>query len=329
MAPSFSMPPEWTPHERTLMCWPARADMWGSLLAEAEASHAEVANAIAAFEPVLMAVRPEQAAAARAACSAEVELFEVALDDSWSRDSGPIVVVDGAGGRAGVDFGFNAWGEKFPPWGDDAAFSARVLDFLGIERVDATDLVLEGGSIAVDGSGALYTTEQCLLHPKRNPSLSRDEIAARLCDELGSSRVVWLGRGLVEDDDTDGHVDNICAPVSPGHVLLQTVADPADPNHEPAQENADRLRAAGVTVTELELLPRLDWSGPPTVVPYTNFYVCNGAIIVPIADPATDEEALARIASLYPGREAIGIPGATLAKGGGGIHCITQQIPAA
>jgi agmatine deiminase len=302
--------------------------MWGPLLEEAEASHAEVANAIAAFEPVLMAVRPEQAAAARAACSEAVELFEVPLDDSWSRDSGPIVVVDGAGRRAGVDFGFNAWGEKFRPWDDDAAFAARVLDRLGIERVDATDFILEGGSIAVDGSGALYTTEQCLLHPKRNPSLSREQIEARLCEALGVSRVVWLGRGLVEDDDTDGHVDNILAAVSEGRVLLQTVADPADPNYEPAQENLERLRATGVTVTELELLPRLDRPGPPTVVPYTNFYVCNGAVIVPTADPSTDEEALTRIAALYPGREPVGIPGATLAKGGGGIHCITQQIPA-
>jgi agmatine deiminase len=327
MAAPFSMPPEWTPHERTLMCWPARADMWGSLLPAAEASHAEVANAIAAFEPVLMAVRPEQAAVARAACSEAVELFEVGLDDSWSRDSGPIVVVDGSGGRAGVDFGFNAWGEKFAPWDEDAAFAARALERLGVERIDATDFILEGGSIAVDGSGALYTTEQCLLHPKRNPSLSREEIGARLVRELGVARVVWLGRGLIEDDDTDGHVDNILAAVSEGHVLLQTVADPADPNYEPAQENLERLRAAGVTVTELELLPRLDWSGPPTVVPYTNFYVCNGAVIVPTADPSTDDEALARIAALYPGREPVGIPGATLAKGGGGIHCITQQIP--
>jgi agmatine deiminase len=323
------MPAEWAPHERTLMCWPARTDMWGELLEAAEASHAQVANAIAAFEPVLMAVRPSDAARARAACGDAVELLEVALDDSWARDSGPIIVTDGAGRRAGVDFGFNAWGEKFVPYDADAAFGERVLAHLGIERIDATDLVLEGGSIAVDGTGTLVTTEQCLLHPSRNPSLSRAAIEARLGEALGIERVVWLGQGLVEDDDTDGHVDNVCAAVAAGHVLLQTVADAADPNYEPSHENVARARAAGLEVTELELLPRVDWDGPPTVVPYTNFYVANGAVIVPVADPATDDEALARIGALYPGREVVGIPGATLAKGGGGIHCITQQVPAA
>jgi agmatine deiminase len=326
---ALSMPAEWTPHERTLMCWPARADMWGELLAGAEASHAEVANAIAAFEPVLMAVRPADAERARAACTGAVELFEVPLDDSWARDSGPIFVTDEDGRRAGVHFGFNAWGEKFHPYADDAAFGARVLERLGIERIDATDQMLEGGSIAVDGAGTLFTTEQCLLHPSRNPGASRERLEALLRERLGVERIVWLGLGLVEDDDTDGHVDNVCAAVAPGHVLLQTVADPADPNFEPAQDNAARLRAAGVEVTELELLPRLDWPGPPTVVPYTNFYVCNGAVIVPVADPETDAEALARIGGLYPGREVLGLPGATLAKGGGGIHCITQQVPAA
>jgi agmatine deiminase len=321
------MPAETSPHERTIMCWPARDDMWGELLPQAEASHAEVANAIAAFEPVLMAVRPADAERARAACTEAVELYEVPLDDSWARDSGPIFVTDGDGHRAGVHFGFNAWGRKFHPYADDAAFGERVLDHLGIERIDATDFVLEGGSIAVDGAGTLVTTEQCLLDPSRNPQLAREEVEERLRSRLGADRVVWLGLGLVEDDDTDGHVDNICAFVEPGRVLLQTVADPADPNFGPSQENLRRARAAGLEVEELELLPRVRWDGPPTVVPYTNFYVCNGALVVPVADPETDDEALRRIGALYPGREVVAVDGTTLAKGGGGVHCITQQVP--
>ena len=321
---SWRMPAEWAPHERTLMCWPRRDESWDEHFAQAEADYAEVANAIAAFEPVLMTVHPSQSEAARAACSEAVEVIAWPIDDSWSRDSGPIFVVSD-GRRVGVDFGFNAWGEKFHPYDQDAEYARRVLEHLGEERRDARDLVLEGGSIAVDGEGTLITTEQCLLDPSRNPSLDREQIEARLIDELGVERVVWLGQGLLEDTDTDGHVDNICAVIEPGRVLLQTVADPANPNYEHCMRNAGILRAAGIEVSELELLP---YASPDTVVPYVNFYVCNGALIVPISDPETDDEALSRLGALYPGREVVGVPGRTLAYGGGGVHCITQQVPA-
>lgn len=321
------MPAEWAPHERTLMCWPARADLWGERFAAAKADHATVANAVAAFEPVLMAAHPPQEAEARAACGASVEVVPIPLDDSWARDSGPIVVT-APGERVGVHFRFNAWGEKFHPYANDAAFGARVLEVLGLPRRDATSFVLEGGSIAVDGAGTLVTTEQCLLHPNRNPDRSREEIEALLHEHLGVERVVWLGRGLVEDDDTDGHVDNVFAFVAPGRGLLQTVADEADPNFAHCRENAARLAAAGIALAELDVLPRLEWEGPPTVVPYLNFYVCNAAVIVPVSDPETDDAALAAVGALLAGREVVPVPGATLAAGGGGVHCITQQVPA-
>lgn len=322
------MPPEWAPHERTLMCWPARADMWGERLERARADHAHVANAVAAFEPVLMVADPAHAAGARAACGAGVEVAELPLDDSWARDSGPIFVRDEGGRRAGVDFAFNAWGEKFHPYDADARFAAGVLALLGEERLDARDLVLEGGAIAVDGAGTLVTTEQCLLHPNRNPGRSREAIEARLRSALGVERVVWLGLGLVEDHDTDGHVDNVCAFLAPGRALLQTVTDAANPNYEPAQENLARLRAAGVEVVELPWLPYVEHDGPPTVVPYTNFYLCNGGVVVPVSGAETDEDALALLAGLFPGREVVAVPGVTLALGGGGVHCVTQQVPA-
>jgi agmatine deiminase len=325
---SFAMPAEFAPHERTLMAWPARPSLWEQHYEQAKADYAEIANAIAAFEPVLMVTDPSQAAEARAACGEGVDVAEIPIDDSWMRDSGPIFVLDGAGGRAGVDFAFNSWGGKFEPYDDDAEMAARVLAHLGEERVDARDLVLEGGSIAVDGDGTLITTEQCLLDPTRNPGLSRDQIARRLQDALGVHTVVWLGRGLVEDVDTDGHVDNLCAPIGPGRVLLQTVADEASPNWDSTRENAARLQAAGLEVVELPLLPYVDHDGPPTVVPYTNFYLCNGALIVPVTGQETDEEALALLGGLYPGREVVPVPGVTLALGGGGVHCITQQVPA-
>jgi agmatine deiminase len=288
------MPAEWAPHERTIVCWPARESMWKQHFAAAKAEHAAVINAIAAFEPVTLAVDPSQEAEARAAVRGDVDIVAIPLDDSWARDSGPIFVT-GDGSRAGVHFGFNAWGEKFAPYDKDAAFGARVLEHLGVERVDAGDLILEGGSIAVDGEGTLITTEQCLL----------------------------------EDDDTDGHVDNICAWIEPGRVLLQTVADENDPNFGLCRENAERLSAAGIDVVELDVLPRLAGEDPPVVVPYVNFYIANGALIVPVTGAETDPDALALLERLYPGREAVPVPGTTLAIGGGGVHCITQQVPRA
>ncbi len=322
------MPAEWAPHERTIMCWPARESMWQERFARAEADHAEVANAIAAFEPVLMAADPRHAAEARRLCGENVEVVEIPLDDSWARDSGPIFVA-ADGERAGVQFGFNGWGGKFTPYDDDARFATRVLEALGEPRRDATDFILEGGSITVDGEGTLITTEQCLFEAHRNPQLAREEIEAELRAHLGVERVVWLGLGLVEDDDTDGHVDNICAFVAPGKVVLQTVTDEANPNYEPCQDNLRRLRDAGLEVVELPWLPYAEGEEPAVVVPYTNFYICNGGLIVPTRGDETDAEALALIASLYPGREAVAVPGETLALGGGGVHCITQQVPAA
>jgi len=326
---TLRMPAEWAPHERTLMCWPARESMWEERFAQAQADHAEVANAIAAFEPVLMAADPRHGAEARRLCGENVEVVEIPLDDSWARDSGPIFVTGDGGERTGVQFGFNGWGEKFVPYDDDARFATRVLELLGDERRDATHLVLEGGSITVDGEGTLITTEQCLLEEHRNPQLAREEIEAELRAQLGAERVIWLGLGLVEDHDTDGHVDNICAFVAPGRVVLQTVTEEANPNYAPIQDNLRRLRDAGLEVVELPWLPYVEGEQPPTVVPYTNFYICNGGLIVPVRGEETDADALALLESLYPGREAVPVAGETLALGGGGVHCITQQVPAA
>jgi agmatine deiminase len=324
---SLRMPAEWAPHERTIMCWPARESLWQERFVQAQADYAEVANAIGAFEPVLMAADPRFAGAARRLCGANVEVVELPLDDSWARDSGPIFVI-GDGERAGIQFGFNGWGEKFVPYDDDARFATRLLETLGEPLRDATGLVLEGGSITVDGEGTLITTEQCLFEKHRNPQLGREEIEAELDAQLGVERVIWLSAGLVEDVDTDGHVDNICAFIEPGRVVLQTVGD-ENPNVLHCRENLRRLRGAGLEVVELPWLPYVEGEDPAVVVPYTNFYICNGGLIVPTRGNETDGDALALLESLYPGREAVAVPGETLALGGGGVHCITQQLPAA
>ncbi len=324
----LAMPPEWAPHERTLMAWPARASLWGSELAAAKREYAGVANAIAAFEPVLMVAAPGAGEEARAACTAAVEVVELPLDDSWLRDSGPIVVSDGAGERVAVCFRFNAWGKKFHPYDADARVAGLIAERLGLPA-RRSELVLEGGSIAVDGAGTLLTTEQCLLAPTRNPERDRDAIEAELRAQLGVRRVVWLGQGLLEDRDTDGHVDMIASFLPSGGVLLQVVGED-DPNHANCAENAARLRAAGYEVQEMPHLARAEVAGEAIVLSYLNHSICNGGVIVPLAgQPELDEGALDVVRAAYPEREVVGVPALTIAYGGGGPHCITQQVPAA
>jgi agmatine deiminase len=242
------------------------------------------------------------------------------------RDSGPVYVTGAGGERVAVHFGFNAWGGKFAPWARDAEVGRLIAERLGDEVVEAP-FVLEGGSIAVDGEGTLVTTEQCLLNANRNPSMSREEIEQGLRDNLGIERVVWLEKGLAEDLDTDGHVDLVCAFTRPGEVLLQA-APPGTPDHEPMEDNRRRLEAAGLTVRRLQSLPEVEVEGLRVAVSHMNFYLCNGGVIVPIAGVETDDQALAVIADSFPRREVVGVPGAVLAYGGGGPHCITQQVPA-
>ncbi len=326
-AAGLRMPAEWAPHERTIMCWPARRELWGERYEQAVADYAAVADAIAAHEPVLMAAHPEQAGEARAAVPSGVEVVPIPIDDSWARDSGPIFVMDpGRRVRTGVHFRFNGWGEKYAPWEQDARFGGRVLEHLD-EAVVRAPIVLEGGSVHVDGDGLAVVTEQCLLEERRNPELSREELDQALRDWLGVEEVVWLGAGLVEDADTDGHVDNVCCFVAPRRALLQTAPE-GNPNHDNAEENRRRLEAAGVEVVPLPWLPYAAGRDGEVVVPYLNHYVCNGAVVVPVIGADTDADALRLLGEVWPGREIVPVPGATLAHGGGGVHCITQQVPA-
>jgi agmatine deiminase len=307
------------------MGWPCRLELWGPKLAKARADYATVANAVAAFEPVTMIANPgADAHAARAACTSAVEIVELPLDDSWLRDCGPIYVY-GEDGREAVHFRFNAWGEKFPPWSRDAAVGRLIAEQLG-DPVSRAEIVLEGGSILSDGAGTLLTTEECLLNPNRNPSLGRDEIEDALKRHLGVARVIWLGCGLIEDRDTDGHVDLIAAFTRPDQVLLQSVPND-NPNSERMLENRTILRSSGVDVVELPYLPYVEVAGETVAAGYLNLYVCNGAVIVPVTGAETDDDALALIGGVFPGREVVPVPGAVIAYGGGGPHCITQQVP--
>lgn len=311
------VPPEWEPHERTIMGWPCREELWEDRLDEAREEYAGVANAIAAFEPVLMIAPPELVTQARSMLSGDVEVWGAPIDDSWLRDSGPIFV-----GEEAVCFGFNAWGGKFAPWDDDATIAPRVCDHLG-RPWTRSEMVLEGGSIAIAADGSIITTEQCLLNPNRNPGWSRERIERELLDRLGAPRVVWLGEGLVEDRDTDGHVDMICVPAPGGEVLLQW-CDEDDPNFPRMDENRRRLEDAGFPVLLCDVLAH---DGDDTMS-YLNAYVCNDAVIVPHAgQPELDERALEIYRLAFPDRVPVGVPAMTIAFGGGGPHCITQQVP--
>jgi agmatine deiminase len=326
------MPAESAPHERTVMCWPAREELYGALMADAEAAHALVANTIARFEPVTMIADVGAGERAADTCGRGVDVVELPIDDSWYRDSGPIYVTDGER-RVALDWTFNAWGGKFAPYDDDAAVARRYAASVG-DVVRTIPIVLEGGAIAVDGVGTLVTTEQCLLHPNRNPLLSRMEIESVLKAELGVATIVWLPHGLALDDDTDGHVDNIAAFARPGTLLVQGCDDESEDDWLRTNVNVRCARGAidalgePIDVVEIPVLPFTEIGGERVVVPYLNYYVGNGVVVVPVCGHPADADMLAIIAAQYPDREVLGLDvGAVLAYGGGGIHCITQQVP--
>jgi len=322
------MPGEFSPHERTVIAWPARNALWGPLLAEAKRAHAALARTVSGFEPVTMIANLGSGDEAAEACGSTVEVLELPIDDSWFRDSGPIYVRDELGIVAGL-WTFNGWGGKYVPHDHDAQVGRRWAQAAG-HRSRRVEMVLEGGSITVDGEGWLVTTAQCLLNPNRNPSLSREQIENRLRAELGAHDVLWLDHGLTMDDDTDGHVDNVAAFVAPGVLVMQACADRTLSDHERLLSNARRAREAGLVVREVPVLPVIEVGGRTVQVPYLNFYLCNGGAIVPVSGHPDDDEMLGLIAEYLPDREVVGLEvGRVLAYGGGGIHCVTQQVPMA
>ncbi len=345
---SLRMPAEFDPHERTVMCWPARESLYGELMPLAEDAHAQVARMIAAYEPVSMIVQPGQAVArAGELCGGKVDIVAMPIDDSWFRDSGPIYVTDPAA-RDRLDFGsgvdtaervatdwtFNGWGTKFAPWDQDDLAAKRWAAESG-HPSRRIPMVLEGGSLTVDGEGTLITTIQCLMHPNRNPGLTKLDIEERLGDVLGVTAVVWLPYGLADDDDTDGHVDNVAAYASPGVLVLQGCDDRDEPDWLRMNVNARWARGSAdatgrlLEVIEIPVLPFVEIGGQRRAVPYGNFYVGNGFVLVPTANHPADSDMLAIIGGQFPGRDVVGLDvGPILAYGGGGIHCITQQVPA-
>jgi agmatine deiminase len=353
-ADGFHMPAEWEPHAGCWMAWPERPDNWRAEAGPAQEDYAAVATAIAVSEPVTMAVSDRQFEHARAVLPDEIRLVEVSTDDAWMRDTGPTYLVDGRGGRRGVDWRFNAWGGHdgglYSPWDRDDRVAAKVLEVEGDDRYRAP-IVLEGGAIHVDGEGTALTTEQCLLNRNRNPQFDRAAIEAALHSYLGTEKVVWLGAGVYEDE-TDGHVDNLAAFARPGVVLLTWVEDHADPQHAISRDALARLEAATDAKGRPFEVVKLPAPGPLTIeaseaagvepmegtqprragdrmaASYANFYLGNSRVVFPLLDESRDEEAAEILAASFPDREVIGVPAREILLGGGNIHCITQQVPA-
>ncbi|MFD8315731.1 agmatine deiminase family protein [Kitasatospora purpeofusca] len=328
------MPAEWTEHDGCLMAWPVRSDLWGDSLDEVKREYAAVARAIAEFEPVTMVAPPGHGDEARTLCGPGLTVVEIPQDDSWFRDSAPIFVLDEEGRRAGVDFRFNAWGRKHHPWDADDRISGLLLEHLDVPAI-RSEMILEGGAITVDGEGTLITTEQCLLHPNRNPELGREEIEAELKVRLGVTKIIWLPYGGALDTETDGHVDGVCAFAAPGKVVVQLPADPAHPDYVRMRANRTVLEhstdAQGrpFEIVDVTQAAFVEVDDVRVEVGYLNFYVANGGVVVPVADHPEDAGALAVIAAAFPDRKVVGVRARVIAFGGGGVHCITQQIPAA
>jgi agmatine deiminase len=325
----FYMPAEWAAHTCCWMAWPCR-DLWPNPQATQRA-YADVANAIARFEPVVMLAPPHKLEAARALLGEGVEIVEISIDDSWTRDSGPNFLVNSAGELAGSSWEFNAWGGKYEPFDQDALMGARILELAGA-REYKSPLIAEGGGITVDGEGTVITTESCFLNENRNPDWTRAEIEAELCRTLGAEKVIWIP-GDPHERETDGHIDGIAAFIEPGRVLVEINPDKTDPHHPVGERNTAALvnqTDAKGRKLELEFIseghyhPEV-WNGGCSS--YINTYLANGAAIVPGYGYDRDPEAVEVYRKLYPDREVVQVQINDIAVGGGGIHCITQQQP--
>ncbi|MFM2043547.1 MAG: agmatine deiminase [Pseudomonadota bacterium] len=330
-ADGFFMPAEWAPHDRCWMAWPVREKTFPNGLEAARRAYADVAKAIAAFERVTVICPEGEVADVSLACGPGVDVLPLPTSDSWIRDNGPSFVIDGKGGLAGVHWGFNAWGRNYEDFQPDTEVARHVLERLQVPR-HAAPLIMEGGSFHVDGEGTLLTTEQCLLNSNRNPGLSKAEIERHLRDHLAVREIIWLGEGY-EEDETDGHIDEIACFVRPGVVLTLTTDDTSDPNYAIFQDNLERLSmakdAAGRDLEIVTIRPpaRQEQDGVRLTLSYTNFYMANGGIVMPAFEDPADDEAFRIFRKLWPEREVVQVPALDIVRGGGGIHCITQQQP--
>jgi agmatine deiminase len=323
------MPAEWAEQEWIWIGFPHRADLWEGFTVPAQEQIAAFANTVAETGQRVRLVVHDAAneMRARELVSGSVELERHPYGDIWLRDTGPLVLFDEGGRRIARRFRFNGWGGKYDDMEGDQQVGASLAEAGGLP-IEEADWILEGGAMDTDGTGLAVTTEQCLLNPNRNPQLSRSDIEARLRDQLGFERVLWLGDGLL-GDHTDGHVDNLARFVGPSTLAIPVPSGPDDPNAAVYADARARALAFGLTVRDIPSPGRLDEAGTVEPASYMNFAICNQVVVVPTYGSYHDDEAVAAIGALFPGRAAVGIPSQAVLTGGGSFHCSSQHAPAA
>ena len=329
------MPAEWEPHRGCFMAWPRNGEAWGRTLEEVRRDYAAVAQAISRFEPVIMIVDPEQQAEARRQLSAEIELLALPFDEPWMRDMGPSFVKRADGAVAAVSWRFNGWGGYSPSFELDAHVGRHLAAHLTAPLIGSV-LAVEGGALHVDGAGTLLTTETVLLNKNRNPGITREAVEAEFARTLGIAKTIWLP-GNPYEKGTDGHIDGIACFVRPGVLLFETSASSRPEMREATERNRRTLEgqsdAAGRPLEILTIREAPDGRqgahGWGYSTSYVNFYIANGGVVMPSFGLAKeDAAAFETVAASFPDREVVQVDISTLAAGGGGIHCITQQWPA-
>lgn len=356
----FRMPAEWEPHEQCWMGWPERPDNWRENAGPAQETFARAAIAISKFEPVTICASAKQYPNVHKLMEHQtnIRVVEMSMNDSWFRDMGPTFITRKVESGiekqtiAGIDWQFNAWGGIYDDWSLDSDVAKKIVEIERIPRF-SHKMVLEGGSIHVDGEGTCITTEECLLNPNRNPNMTKIEIENELKDFLGVTKVIWIPRGLYGDEDTNGHVDNLCCFIKPGVILLSWTDDEKDPQYERSVEALSVLtRSVDAKGRHLEVV-KIHVPGPlymteeeadgvlstghavarepgtRLAASYVNFYVANGGVVAPaFGDDRWDKEAYAVLQKAFPDHEVVMVEGAReIVLGGGNVHCITQQQP--
>jgi agmatine deiminase len=342
---SLRLPAEWEPHELTWIAWPHCREDWPGKFAAIPWVYTEIVRHLSVSERVFILVNSAHAEkqAARQLTRAgndlkQVDFFRIPADRVWTRDYGPLFVSSKEGEPAIVHWRFNAWA-KYKNWKRDCEVPKKIAKKLDLRRyqpvVGSHRVVLEGGSIDVNGQGLLMTTEECLLDTvqARNPGLAREDLERVFAEYLGIRKVLWLGRGIA-GDDTHGHIDDLARFVNPGTVVTVVVKDPADVNYAPLQDNLRRLRSMTdlrgkpLEIVELPMPAPVYFERRRLPASYANFYIANNRLLVPTFNDPQDRRALGILADLFPGREVIGIHAVDLVWGLGTLHCLTQQQPA-